>query len=237
MLSLHESHVLGAWPLTLPGDARPPCSAKAWGDKSISQPRGTTAALPAPHLAGSPGGVNSGFTLPFCPPNHGVPAACQPSPSHRLQLPAQGSNDGNLISLHCTSNTSGPCKNQSELAGGSTAQPAFAPARSSACEQRPWAAFRTPPGPKCPGTGLWPCGGWRRSVPCLGEPQPRGGEVWDSLRGPDAAGDVAAVSGHLHRFQVPRLKAGLVIKSKKCATSVVFHFPFSTSSLPAAHRR
>lgn len=52
-----------------------------------------------------------------------------------------------------------------------------------------------------------------------------------------AAGDVAAVSGHLHRFQVPRLKAGLVIKSKKCATSVVFHFPFSTSSLPAAHRR
>lgn len=64
-------------------------------------------------------------------------------------------------------------------------------------------------------------------------------EVWDLLRSrcATAAEDVVAVFGHLHRFQVPRLKAGLVIKSKKCATSVVFHFPFSTSSLPAVHQR
>ena len=152
-------------------------------------------------------------------------------------------NDGNLISLHCTSNTTHPCKNQSELAGGGAAQPAFAPARSSAGEQSPEAAFRNPSGPKCPSTGLWPCGGRHQSVPCRAVPWGaaaswRGGLGFVTRsRCTAAAGDVAAVSDHLHRFQVPRLKAGLVIKSKKCATSVVFHFPFSTSSLPAAHRR
>lgn len=48
---------------------------------------------------------------------------------------------------------------------------------------------------------------------------------------------IAAASVHLHRFQVPRLKAGLLITGEKCATSVVFHFPVPTSSLPAAHPR
>lgn len=54
-------------------------------------------------------------------------------------------NDGNLISLHCTSDTSHPCKNQSELAGGGAAQPAFAPACGSDWERCPGAAFRPPP--------------------------------------------------------------------------------------------
>lgn len=81
----------------------------------------------------------------------------------------------------------------------------------------------------------------RRAVP-WGAPaswrgHPRGLGFVTRSRCTVAAGDIAAASGHLHRFQVPRLKAGLVIKSKKCATSVVFHFPFSTSSLPAVHLR
>lgn len=156
-------------------------------------------------------------------------------------------NDGNLISLHCTSNTSHPCK---KSMGASGRRCSAARLRSSV-----WMGLGAKPGgllskptptpmrPKCPGTRLWPRRGWCRSVPCRAGPWGaaalrRGGLGFVTRsRCAVAAGDVAAVSGHLHRFQVPRLKAGLVIKSKKCATSVVFHFPFSTSSLPAAHRR
>lgn len=177
----------------------------------------------------APVGLTVGSHSPSAP-NHRVPA----SPPHPTACTGLFS-DGNLISLHCTSNTSHPCKNQSELVGGGAAQPAFAPAHG-------FAPGLLPEPPQGQNAHHWALT-TRRSAPIHAMPwgaaalQQRGLVFVTRSRCTTAAGDIAAVSGHLHRFQVPRLKAGFVIKSKKCATSVVFHFPFSTSSLPAAHRR
>lgn len=101
---------------------------------------GTVAALPA----SCPGGSTTGS----CPPNHGTRLfAALPIPRAANAFTGLF-NDGNLISLHCTSSTSHPHKNQLALAAVDAALPAFSPARGSAWEQSPRAAFRTPPGPK-----------------------------------------------------------------------------------------
>lgn len=115
--------------------------AKVWGDESISEPhRDTVATLPAPCLEGSTAGSH--------PANHGTRLfAALPIPQAASAFTGLF-NDGNLISLHCTSSTSHPHKNQLALVAVGAVLPAFAPARGSASEQSPRAAFRTPLGPK-----------------------------------------------------------------------------------------
>lgn len=110
--------------------------------------------------------VHNKFTFPFSHPN--LREQLLPGPPHPTGCTGLFNNDGNLISGHCTSNTSHPCKNQWELAGGSVSLPSFQ--QRLGWTPSPEAAFRTFPGPKSPSLGLWLCGGQCRSVPCQAIP-------------------------------------------------------------------